>query len=53
VQARRLRVETAIIAGLARRLTRRLQRQDALAMRVKLHAPDIVSATLFSLPRLA
>ncbi len=53
VKARRLRVETAIIAGLARRLTRRLQRQDPLAMRVKLRPTDIASATLSSLPRLA
>jgi farnesyl-diphosphate farnesyltransferase len=53
VKARRLRVETAIIAGLARRLTRRLQRQDPLAMRVKLLAPDIAGATLAALPRFA
>jgi farnesyl-diphosphate farnesyltransferase len=53
VKARRLRVETAIIAGLARRLTKRLQRQDALAMRVKLRPTDFLSVTLLSLPRLA
>jgi farnesyl-diphosphate farnesyltransferase len=53
VKARRLRTETAIIAGLARRLTSRLQRQDPLAMRVKLRAPDILAATIAALPRLA
>ncbi len=53
VQARRLRVETALIAGLARRLTRRLQHQDPLAMRVKLRAPDLLAAVLTALPRFA
>jgi farnesyl-diphosphate farnesyltransferase len=53
VQARRLRAECAIIAGLARRLTKRLQQQDPLAMRVKLRTPDILGATLAAVPRLA
>jgi len=51
VRARRLRVETAIIAGLARRLTARLRRQDPLAMRVKLTKPDVLAATLMGLPK--
>jgi farnesyl-diphosphate farnesyltransferase len=52
VRARRLRVETAIIAGLARRLTRKLQGQDFLAGRVKLSKADFLRATLAALPRL-
>jgi squalene synthase HpnC len=51
VKARRLRVETAMIAGIARRLTARLQNQDPLSMRVKLKAPDLLAATLVALPR--
>jgi farnesyl-diphosphate farnesyltransferase len=53
VRARRLRLEAAVIAGLARRLTTRLQRQDPLAMRVKLRPADVLSATITALPRLA
>ncbi len=53
VKARRLRVETATIAGLARRLTRRLERGDPLAMRVKLTPADFFSASLAALPRFA
>jgi farnesyl-diphosphate farnesyltransferase len=53
VKARRLRVETAIIAGLARRLTTRLRNGDPLAMRVKLLKPDIIAAGLAALPRFA
>jgi farnesyl-diphosphate farnesyltransferase len=53
VKSRRLRVETAIITSLARRLTARLQAGDPLAMRVKLTKPDFLAATLQSLPRLA
>ena len=53
VKARRLRVETATIAGLAVRLTRRLQKDDPLAMRVKLKPADILTATLTALPRFA
>jgi farnesyl-diphosphate farnesyltransferase len=46
VKARRLRVETAIICGLARRLTAQLKGGDPLAMRVKLSKADFLSATL-------
>jgi len=53
VKARRLRVETATIAGLARRLTKRLETGDPLAMRVKLGKADFLSATLTALPRFA
>jgi farnesyl-diphosphate farnesyltransferase len=53
VKARRLRVETAIIVGVAKRLTDRLQNQDPLAMRVKLNLPDILKASLTALPRFA
>ncbi len=52
VKARRLKVETAVIAGLARRLTRLLQRRDPLAMRVKLRPLDVAAATAAALPRL-
>lgn len=51
VLARGLRVETAIIAGLARRLHRRLLREDPLAGRVKLHKGDAIGAMLAGLPR--
>ena len=50
VQDRRLRVETAVIAGLAKRLTRRLRREDPLAQRVKLHRGDVVSSIVGALP---
>lgn len=53
VRARRLRMETAIIASLARRLHARLRRGDPLAARVRLLAPDALGAILASLPRLA
>ena len=49
VKARRLRVETAIICGLARRLTERLKGGDPLAMRVKLSKADFLAATLAGL----
>ncbi len=49
VKARRLRVETAVIAGLARRLTALLSRNDPLAMRVKLRKVDFARATLAAL----
>lgn len=42
VRDRRLRLETAVIAGLARRLTRRLRNGDPLATRVKLRPTDVV-----------
>jgi squalene synthase HpnC len=53
VKSRRLRVETAIICNLARRLTRRLQNNDPLAMRVKLQKSDFAAAAIASLPRFA
>jgi hydroxysqualene synthase len=53
VKARRLRVETATIASIARRLTGRLEKGDPLATRVKLKLPDILAATLVALPRFA
>jgi len=53
VKSRRLRVETAVIAGLALRLTARLKRQDPLAMRVKLRKPDVIWAVAAALRRLA
>jgi hydroxysqualene synthase len=49
VKARRLRIETAIICGLARRLTAHLKGGDPLAMRVKLSKPDVFAATLAGL----
>ncbi len=50
VRDRRLRVETAVIAGLAERLTRRLRREDPLAQRVKLRRGDVVGSVLLALP---
>jgi farnesyl-diphosphate farnesyltransferase len=50
VRDRRLRVETAVIAGLAERLTRRLRREDPLARRVKLRRGDVVGSVLLALP---
>jgi farnesyl-diphosphate farnesyltransferase len=49
VKARRLRVETAIICALARRLTARLKGGDPLAMRVKLSKADFLAATVTGL----
>jgi farnesyl-diphosphate farnesyltransferase len=46
---RRLRLETAVIVGLARRLTARLRRGDPIATRVKLRKTDVVAALLSSL----
>jgi hydroxysqualene synthase len=46
---RRLRLETAVIVGLAHRLTRRLRRGDPVARRVKLTKGDVVGAVLSSL----
>ena len=46
VKARRLRIETAIICSLARRLTAHLKGGDPLAMRVKLSKADFLTATL-------
>jgi farnesyl-diphosphate farnesyltransferase len=52
VRNRRLRVETAIICGLARRLQRRLTHGDPLAVRVKLTRSDAISAVLASVTSL-
>ena len=46
VRSRRLRMETGIIVGLARRLARRLAENDALATRVKLNKSDVISSAL-------
>jgi hydroxysqualene synthase len=50
---RRLRLETAVIVGLARRLASRLRRGDPLARRVKLTKNDAFFAVLASLRFLA
>ena len=49
VRDRRLRIETGVIAKLARRLTTRLRRGDPLARRVKLTKPDAFAALLGAL----
>ena len=49
VKDRRLRLECAVITGLARRLAARLTREDPLARRVKLRKPDIFAAVLGAL----
>ncbi len=49
VKSRRLRVETAVIVGLARRLTAKLRACDPLATRVKLTKLDFIAATLAGL----
>ena len=46
---RRLRLETAVIAGLARRLSAKLRRGDPVAARVKLTRPDVVASLLAAL----
>jgi farnesyl-diphosphate farnesyltransferase len=51
VAARRLRVETGIIATLAKNLTAKLQQNDPLAGRVKLQKRDFITALLTNLPR--
>lgn len=48
-RSRRLRLETAVIHGLSRRLAVRLRRQDPVAGRVKLTRPDVASAMLGAL----
>jgi farnesyl-diphosphate farnesyltransferase len=45
----RLRLETAVIYGLSQRLARRLERNDPLSNRVKLHKSDAVFSVLTSL----
>jgi farnesyl-diphosphate farnesyltransferase len=49
VKDRKLRLETAIILGLARRLTKKLRHGDPLATRVKLSKADAIGAILSSL----
>ncbi len=49
VSDRRLRVETGVIAGLARRLTARLRAGDPIATRVKLKGVDVVASILGAL----
>lgn len=46
VRDRRLRLETAVIAGLCRRLARRLRDGDPVAMRVKLTRADVAGSIL-------
>jgi hydroxysqualene synthase len=48
-RSRRLRLETAIIVGLAHRLARRLRRGDPLARRVKLTKGDVIASVLAAL----
>lgn len=48
-RSRRLRLETAVIVGLANRLTRRLKRGDPLATRVKLTKGDGVGSLIAAL----
>ncbi|MBN8903577.1 MAG: squalene synthase HpnC [Rhodospirillales bacterium 69-11] len=50
---RRLKVETAVILGLARRLARRLAKGDPIATRVKLSKADFLRSTLLALRHLA
>ena len=49
VRDRRLRIETGVIANLARRLTARLRRNDPIAGRVKVTKMDAVGALLGAL----
>ncbi len=49
----RLRLETAVILGLSRRLARRLRARDPVARRVKLGRGDAVASLLGALPALA
>jgi farnesyl-diphosphate farnesyltransferase len=46
VRDRRLRLETAIIAALSRRLAGRLRHGDPLATRVRLRVPDVILSLL-------
>jgi farnesyl-diphosphate farnesyltransferase len=50
-RARGMRLEAAVIVGLARRLAARLRREDPLARRVRLSKPDIGLALLGALRR--
>ena len=49
VRDRRLRLEVAIIVGLARRLTRRLRRGDPVGTRVKLQKTDVAGSVISAL----
>jgi farnesyl-diphosphate farnesyltransferase len=51
VRDRRLRMETAIILGLAQQLSRRLAKGDPLAHRVKLTKMNVVAAVLSAMSR--
>ncbi len=53
VRDRRLRLETAVIAGLSRRLAARLRRGDPLATRVKLRPTDVALSLAAALRHLA
>jgi hydroxysqualene synthase len=53
VRDRRLRVETAVIVGLAKRLARRLRREDPVAGRVKLTKGDVGASVALALRYLA
>ena len=48
-RSRRLRLETAVIVGLSRRLARRLRRGDPVAARVRLRSPDAILSALAAL----
>jgi farnesyl-diphosphate farnesyltransferase len=48
-RSRRLRLETAVILGLARRLTQRLRNGDPLATRVKLTKADAAASAFGAL----
>jgi farnesyl-diphosphate farnesyltransferase len=48
-QSRRLRLETAVIVGLAHRLTRRLRRGDPVARRVRLTKADAIASIVSAL----
>ena len=49
IRDRRMRVEAALIVGLAHRLARRLRREDPLAARVRLRRPDVAVSLLTAL----
>ena len=53
IRDRRMRLEAALIVGLAHRLARRLRREDPLAGRVKLRRQDIAVSVLTALPSLS
>jgi farnesyl-diphosphate farnesyltransferase len=49
VADRRLRLETAVIAGLSQRLSQRLRKNDPLEVRVRLRTTDVIGSVLGSL----